>query len=77
MKIENFRSNSSAVLLSISSKKKKVSNSFSGCATLFYKISRTVKLVSLELDGFDLAGQYSQRENTGSIDYLELYKEKR
>ncbi len=56
LRIENFRNNSSAVLLSISLKNK-VSNSSSGCAMLFYKISSTVKLALLELHRFGLAGQ--------------------
>ncbi len=51
LKIENFRNNSLAVLLSISVKKKN-SNGFSGCTTLFYKINGTVKLALLELHCF-------------------------
>ncbi len=55
LKNKNFRNNSSAVSLSVSLNKK-VSNSFSRCATLFYKISRIVKLASFELRRFGFAG---------------------
>ncbi len=64
---------SSAVLLSISLKKK-VSNRFSGCTTLFYKISHTVKLALLELRRFGFAGQYNHRFSKNLLTPSYLYK---
>ncbi len=62
LRSENFRNNSSAVLLSILLNK--VSNSFSGGAKLFYKISHAVKLALLELRRFGLAGQHCSSQTT-------------
>ncbi len=75
LKIENFRNNSSAEFYHIV-KEKKVSNTFRGCAILFYKISCTVKLASLKLRRFGLAEQYKV-ERCLSTHYIEkCFKQK-